>query len=99
MNITNEKLRIGACLALATLASQAARSQVTATFNPATGVLRVIGDAAPNQITVSDNGAGTILVNGGAILAVGGVPTRWNTTLIQVEKWTGVDTWKPAEVA
>jgi trimethylamine-N-oxide reductase (cytochrome c) len=24
---------------------------------------------------------------------------RPNTTLIQVEKWTGVDTWKPAEVA
>ena len=22
-----------------------------------------------------------------------------NTTLIQVEKWTGVDTWKPAEAA
>jgi trimethylamine-N-oxide reductase (cytochrome c) len=22
-----------------------------------------------------------------------------NTTLIQMEKWTGVDTWKPAEVA
>ena len=24
---------------------------------------------------------------------------RPNTTLIQIEKWTGVDTWKPAEVA
>jgi len=22
-----------------------------------------------------------------------------NTTLIQIEKWTGVDTWKPAEAA
>ncbi len=22
-----------------------------------------------------------------------------NTTLIEMEKWTGVDTWKPAEVA
>jgi hypothetical protein len=22
-----------------------------------------------------------------------------NTTLIQVEKWTGADTWKPAETA
>ena len=24
---------------------------------------------------------------------------RPNTTLIQVEKWTGVDTWRPAETA
>ncbi len=57
---------------------------VTATFNPIAGVLSVVGDNLNNNIVVSRNAAGNILINGGAISVVGGVPTVANTTLIQV---------------
>src|SRR4051812_20809918 len=55
---------------------------VTASFNPATGILTVNGDALANTITVSRNAAGTILVNGGAVAVSGGTPTVANTSLI-----------------
>src|SRR5436190_24017636 len=57
---------------------------VTASFNPATGILTVNGDALANTITVSRNAAGTVLVNGGAVAVQGGTPTVTNTALIQV---------------
>jgi Ca2+-binding RTX toxin-like protein len=56
----------------------------SATFDPATGLLTVVADAAHNVITVANDGSGTILVNGGAITITGGVPTVSNTVLIQV---------------
>jgi Ca2+-binding RTX toxin-like protein len=56
----------------------------TATFNPTTGLLTVVGDNQPNTITVGRNAAGTILINGGAFPISGGTPTVVNTVLIQV---------------
>jgi Ca2+-binding RTX toxin-like protein len=55
---------------------------VTSTFS--SGTLFVFGDALDNDITVSRNAAGTILVNGGAVAVVGGTPTVANTSQIEV---------------
>jgi Ca2+-binding RTX toxin-like protein len=56
---------------------------VTATFNASTGLLSVIADSLNNAVTVSRNAAGTILVNGGAVVVQGGTPTVANTSLIE----------------
>ena len=71
---------IGAGVVMAT--SQSASAATTATF--ANGVLTVTGDRSANNIEISRDAAGTILVNGGAVVVVGGSPTVANTTLIQV---------------
>jgi Ca2+-binding RTX toxin-like protein len=55
---------------------------VTASFDPSTGVLTVIGDNLDNTITITRNAAGVILINGGAVAVVGGTPTVANTALI-----------------
>lgn len=55
----------------------------TAAFNPATGLLTIVGDDADNIISVTRNGD-LILVNGGAMPITGGVPAVTNTVLIQV---------------
>src|SRR5688500_16165109 len=57
---------------------------VTATFTPSAGLLTVFGDSLDNNITVSRNAAGNILVNGGAVAVLGGTPTVANTALMQV---------------
>lgn len=64
---------------------------VTAAFDPGTGVLTITGDDFPNIITVSRNGAGNILVNGGSVAITGGVPTVANTTLMQIFGRAGND--------
>src|SRR5262245_18386076 len=56
---------------------------VTAFFNPTTGVVRRFGDALDNNIVISRDAAGTILVNGGAVPILGGIATGANTRLIQ----------------
>ena len=56
---------------------------VTATFSPSTGTLSVFGDGLGNAITIGRNAAGTILINGGAIVVQGGTPTVANTARIQ----------------
>src|SRR3954454_19405726 len=56
---------------------------VTATFTPGLGVLTVIGDALDNNVVVSRNAAGALLVNGGAVNILAGQPTVANTTQIQ----------------
>ena len=48
------------------------------------GTLSVTGDSLDNNITVSRNAAGNILVNGGAVSVIGGTPTVANTALIKV---------------
>lgn len=48
------------------------------------GVLTVRGDGNDNNLTISRNAAGAILVNGGAIQVTGGNPTVANTTRISV---------------
>ncbi len=64
------------------LASLPAGAAVTATFTG--GVLTVVGDANANNVVISRNAAGQILVNGGAVAVAGGTPTVANTTLVQV---------------
>jgi Ca2+-binding RTX toxin-like protein len=64
---------------------------VTASFSGAAGVLTVLGDNQDNQIVVSRDAAGRILVNGGAVSIRGGVSTVANTTLIQVFGQAGND--------
>src|SRR5262245_52847709 len=65
---------------------------ITASFDPATGLLTEFGDTLDNVITTSRNAAGTILVNGGAVAVQGGTPTVANTALIQVFGQSGNDT-------
>ncbi len=65
---------------------------VTGSFNPGTGLLTVFGDGLNNNIVVSRNAAGNILVNGGAVSTPGGMPTVANTSLIQVFGQNGNDT-------
>ena len=67
-----------------------ANAAVTASFSA--GVLTVNGDSLNNNITVSRNAAGQILVNGGAVAVIGGTPTVANTALIQVFGQGGNDT-------
>src|SRR5215468_10837958 len=65
---------------------------ITASFDPATGLLTEFGDTLDNVITTSRNAAGTILVNGGAVAVQGGTPTVANTALIQAFGQAGNDT-------
>ena len=55
---------------------------VSAVFVPATGVLNVTGDNAPNAIVVSRDAAGKIFVNGGVVNVSGGASTVANTESI-----------------
>ena len=65
---------------------------VNAFFSPTAGILSVLGDSLDNNITVSRNAAGQILVNGGAVAVSGGTPTVANTARIQVFGQSGNDT-------
>src|SRR5215218_5773394 len=65
---------------------------VTSTFTPSAGILSTLGDSLNNNITVSRDAAGKLLVNGGAVAVLGGTPTVANTTLIQVFGQGGNDT-------
>src|SRR5688500_562452 len=64
---------------------------VTATFAANTGLLTVFGDALDNNITISRNAAGGILVNNGAVTTSGGTPTVANTSVIQAFGLNGSD--------
>ena len=65
---------------------------IKATFIPGAGLLTVLGDTAKNTITASRNAAGQILINGGAVTAVGGQPTVANTAEIDIFGQGGDDT-------
>ena len=56
------------------------------------GVLSVFGDALGNNVVVSRDAAGKILVNGGAVAVPGGTPTVANTSQIEVFGLGGDDT-------
>src|SRR4051794_34287997 len=64
---------------------------VKASFAPGTGLLSVFGDAANNNIVLSRDAAGRILVNGGAVTIQGGTATVANTALLQVFGQDGND--------
>jgi Ca2+-binding RTX toxin-like protein len=70
--------------------SQSAGAAVVATFS--SGTLTVFGDSLDNNITISRNAAGNLLVNGGAVTVTGGSATVANTSLIQVFGQGGNDT-------
>ena len=72
--------------------SQSASAAVTATFTASNGVLSVFGDNLDNNIQISRNAAGGILVNGGAVPVTGGTATVANVSLIQVFGLGGNDT-------
>src|SRR5215216_5589758 len=57
---------------------------ITSNFLPGSQLLSVFDDSLDNNISVSRNAAGTILINGVAVAVVGGTPTVANTSLIQV---------------
>ena len=80
---TTRRLLAGGVLAAGALAvtSVPANAATTAIFSG--GVLTVTGDSANNNITLSRDAAGRILVNGGAIAVVGGTPTVANTSLLR----------------
>ena len=65
---------------------------IKASFSPGAGLLSVFGDDLADQITLSRDAAGRILINGGAIPVLGGQPTVANTTLMQVFGQGGNDT-------
>jgi len=70
----------------------------TAVFNPATGLLTIVGDDQDNVIVVSRNAAGAILVNSGAFPITGGTATVANTVLIQMFGRAGNDQLSLSEV-
>lgn len=76
--------------------SGTANAAVTSSFS--NGTLSVTGDALDNNLTISRNAAGQILVNGGAVSVVGGTPTVANTSRIQVFGLGGNDTITLSEV-
>ena len=63
---------------------------VTAVFIPGAGILSVFGDNTANNIVVSRNAAGALLVNNGAVAVKGGTATVANTSLIQIFGLGGV---------
>src|SRR5262245_44882722 len=65
---------------------------VTASFLAGAQTLSILGDTLANTITVSRNAAGVLLVNGGAVLVLGGTATVANTALIQIFGQGGNDT-------
>ena len=65
---------------------------IKASFLPGAGLLSVFGDKLKNNITVSRDAAGNILVDYGAVAIDGGQPTAANTGEIQVFGLDGNDT-------
>src|SRR4051794_36239388 len=81
---TGRRLLAGTVLTAGAIAGTAATASAAVTSTFSAGVLTVNGDALDNNIAVSRDAAGRILVNGGAVAVVGGTPTVANTALIQV---------------
>ncbi len=57
---------------------------VTSSFPLASGILTTIADNLANSVTISRDAAGKILVNGGAVIPTGGIPTVANVKLLNV---------------
>ena len=65
---------------------------INASYDAISQDLTVTGDGADDEITVSRNGPGTLLVNNGAVPITGGTATVANTDLIAVSGGLGNDT-------
>jgi Ca2+-binding RTX toxin-like protein len=88
----------GGVLAAGVLAASAVPAQAATTAAFTNGVLSVTGDSLDNNIQISRNAAGQILVNGGAVAVVGGTPTVANTAQIRVFGLNGNDVVTLSEV-
>ena len=92
------RMLAGGVLAAGVLGATTASAQAAVIASFSGGVLTVTGDALNNNITVSRDAAGRILVNGGAITVLGGTATVANTSTIQVFGLDGDDTLTLSEV-
>jgi Ca2+-binding RTX toxin-like protein len=92
------RLLAGGVLALGVLAATSATASAAVTGTFGNGTLTVTGDSLDNNITVSRNAAGQILINGGAVNVVGGTPTVANTSVIKVFALGGNDVITISEV-
>ena len=88
----SRKFLAAAVLTAGALAATAGSAQAAVNASFSAGVLNVTGDTLDNNIAVSRNAAGGILVNGGAVAISGGTATVANTDLIQVFGLGGNDT-------
>jgi Ca2+-binding RTX toxin-like protein len=86
------RLAAGLALAAAGLAGWASAADAAVTSSFSAGTLTVFGDNLDNNITISRDAAGKLLVNGGAVSVNGGTPTVANVALIQVFGQGGNDT-------
>jgi Ca2+-binding RTX toxin-like protein len=84
-------LIVGVAVAAGMAAATAAPASAATTATFSSGVLTVLGDANNNTIVVSRDAVGKIVVNGGAVVVVGGTPTVANTSSIRVFGQTGND--------
>jgi Ca2+-binding RTX toxin-like protein len=91
-------LLAGTLLAAGVAGTTAASASAAVTASFSNGTLTVNGDALDNNVTVSRNAAGQILINGGAVAVIGGTPTVANTALIQVLGQGGNDILTLSEV-
>ncbi len=64
---------------------------IIGTFSPIARTLSVLGDGLDNEIDVGRDAAGRILINGGAVVPLGGTPTVANTATITVFAQAGND--------
>jgi Ca2+-binding RTX toxin-like protein len=92
------RLLTGAAVAASFAAATTATAQAAVTASFSNGILSVNGDSLDNNISVSRNAAGTILVNGGAVSVLGGTATVANTSKIQVFGLNGNDTITISEI-
>src|SRR5829696_494101 len=88
----------GGVLAAGILAATTSPASAATTSSFSAGTLSVFGDSLDNNIAVSRDAAGKILVNGGAVAVSGGTPTVANTSRIQVFGQGGNDTIALSEV-
>ena len=96
MILPRYRLLAAGVLAAGLFITGSAQAAVTSTFT--NGTLSISGDNLDNNVAVSRNAAGQILVNGGAVAVLGGTPTVANTALIQTFGLGGNDTLSLSEV-
>jgi len=97
-NRAARRLLTGGALAAGLLAATTASAQAAVTASFSNGALTVTGDSLDNNVAVSRNAAGQILVNGGAVAVIGGTPTVANTSVIKVFGLGGNDVLTLSEV-
>src|SRR5688572_12124759 len=97
-NRAARRLLTGGALAAGLLAATTASAQAAVTASFSNGALTVTGDSLDNNVAVSRNAAGQILVNGGAVAVIGGKPTVANTSVIKVFGLSGNDVLTLSEV-